>query len=223
MGIQEMHDLTPHHHPEPQHTPSLSDLAHPLPTPSTTQALGLPPAIRALGDATLEKQLWCLGQDIRRPEGNLMMEYGFERNRPGTNVMGSSAYSLNDGTTQVVVWGWGIAIAEAGKGALWIRRNNFDPQWSPIEEIPSTVFRPEDLPRSMVPSTPEEEGHALHLFQTLCSTLAKYETWIDLNQQSSYRADILARHPSRRQEDTTETHDMAGQWLTLSEMIDTFQ
>ena len=29
----------------------------------------------------MEQQLWCWGRDVERPEGNLLMAYGFERHR----------------------------------------------------------------------------------------------------------------------------------------------
>lgn len=213
-----MHELTPSNQPAPEPIPLNTALPSLQPTSSV---LDLSPSVRALGLAAIERQLWCLGQDIRRPEGNLLIEYGFERNRPGVSVMGSSAYSLDDGSTQLTVWGWGIAIAKEGQGALWIRRNNFEPQWSPIEKMPSTVFRPEDLPRSVAPSTTIEEAGALELFHALCDTLTKYETWISLNTESSYRTDVLSRHASRRQEVVAVEGDvdMTDQWLTISELV----
>jgi hypothetical protein len=41
---------------------------------------------------------WCWGQDIRRPEGNLLLASGFERHRPPPDVAGNRRYVLRGAT-----------------------------------------------------------------------------------------------------------------------------
>lgn len=42
--------------------------------------------------ALFDQQLWCWGQVIRRPEGNLLLAYGMTRQRLPETIKGSSLY-----------------------------------------------------------------------------------------------------------------------------------
>jgi hypothetical protein len=68
----------------------------------------LPEPVRRHGAELLHLQCWLWGCDIRRAGGNLLLEYGFSRQRPPSGAVGSSAYlmALESGT-HVVLWGFG--------------------------------------------------------------------------------------------------------------------
>jgi hypothetical protein len=57
-------------------------------------ALILPRELMNRGRTLLHQQCWLWGQDIRRAEGNLLLEYGFERKRPPEGANACSQYSL---------------------------------------------------------------------------------------------------------------------------------
>jgi hypothetical protein len=54
----------------------------------------LPEPIRRRGAELLHLQCWLWGCDIRRAEGNLLLAYGFSRQRPPSGAAGSSAYLM---------------------------------------------------------------------------------------------------------------------------------
>ena len=44
----------------------------------------VPPSVIREGKLLLDQQCWCWGQDIRHPEGNLLLTHGFVRERHDT-------------------------------------------------------------------------------------------------------------------------------------------
>ena len=65
----------------------------------------------------MSQQLWCWGRDIKSPQGNLLMNYGFERHREsGKGSSGSSCYRLDDGPLHVdqQMSQWYLAVDRLG-------------------------------------------------------------------------------------------------------------
>lgn len=60
------------------------------------------------GAELMHQQCWCWGQDVRRPEGNLLLENGFERTRAPEDVSGSFRYWLERNGTRLALWGFGV-------------------------------------------------------------------------------------------------------------------
>jgi hypothetical protein len=66
----------------------------------------LPLETRKVGTALFDQQTWCWGQDIQRPEGNLLVAYGLTRQRSPETIRGSSAYTWSDAGSQKLLSGW---------------------------------------------------------------------------------------------------------------------
>ncbi|MCS6839908.1 MAG: hypothetical protein NZ701_03935 [Roseiflexus sp.] len=80
----------------------------------TTQAWPtLPAHLQQRGAELLHLQCWLWGCDIRRPEGNLLLEYGFSRQRPPAGATGSSAYLRTADPDTVIVLGGSARFAAA--------------------------------------------------------------------------------------------------------------
>lgn len=77
--------------------------------PSQSHRPRLSTSIRRSGCALLYQQCWLWRQDIKRAEGNLLLQYGFQRLRPAPGQSGSSQYALQLGDAlQVRLWGFGM-------------------------------------------------------------------------------------------------------------------
>ena len=50
-------------------------------------------ALQRRGSALLNQQCWFWGQDVRRAEGNLLLELGFQRQRPPEEQQGCTQYT----------------------------------------------------------------------------------------------------------------------------------
>ena len=88
----------------------------------TTKRYALPPHVKKRGAALLEQQMWCWGQDIRCPEENLLLRYGFTRVRSPEGISGSSASMLpQDDDHTMTLWGFGLFYAQRSIGGIFIR------------------------------------------------------------------------------------------------------
>lgn len=79
------------------------------------------------GEDLLHHQCWAWGADVRYPEGNLLLRYGFER-----VVLGEARrYVLKRGGRLIVLWPFGLAFAKpsrAGALAIFVGRFSFEPK-----------------------------------------------------------------------------------------------
>jgi len=112
----------------------------------------IPNATRRIGRILFNQQLWLWGQDIRRPEGNALITYGFERSRPPEGVKASNTYRLAqaDGT-QIFLWGFGLCYHRAGWGGIFMPRFAFTPRVIACPEAPENVWSPAQLTNCHAP------------------------------------------------------------------------
>lgn len=100
------------------------------------------------GEDLLHHQCWAWGADVRYPEGNLLLRYGFERAARGE----ARRYVLRRADRRVVLWPFGMAFANCSRvesRAIFVGRFSFEPRcitlssaataWSSncLEELPS--------------------------------------------------------------------------------------
>jgi len=123
-------------------------------------------------------QMWCFGCDIRREEGNLLIEYGFERHRPSPSAHGSSHYvkKLPSGHT-VRLWGFGVIISD-DRASLCFRRFERIPRVSHEPLVNSAIFRPHELPEFHEPRDEAELKQASSLLHALVAELERYEHFV---------------------------------------------
>lgn len=145
------------------------------------------PRDRKLGERLLDQQMWCFGCDIRRAAGNLLLAYGFTRQRPPTGCSGSNDYALTlaDGV-QVRLWGFGCLWAEPAV-SVFLRRYEFAPR-VPGAPVPAVVWSPACLPPAPRPRQPERVRLAVPALVRLLHWLADYEAWVATTCGAEYRA-----------------------------------
>lgn len=178
-----------------------------------SKCFSLPRAIRKHGAALLDQQMWLFGCDIRRPEGNALLEYGFRRIRPPQTESASSRYELhlNEGKT-VLLWAFGIYYAEAeSSDGLFLRRYEFSPR---LMDSPGPAWKPEDLPPLRLPASEAENCRMRALLQNVLRWLADYERWALERLGVPYRAACLAAWPKRV---TLTPEETPQAWRTLAQ------
>lgn len=127
----------------------------------------LPNSLQKRGKVLLNQQCWLWGQDVKRSEGNLLLERGFERLRPPEEVGGATQYTLflaND--LRVRLWGFGIYFG--GEHGVYVNRYEFVPR--------SASFAPEW-------QTPEKMGSfrrcgEASFLAMAADWIADYESWV---------------------------------------------
>lgn len=159
----------------------------------------------------LDQELWCLGIDITRAEGNLLIDFGFERERPLERDSGSTAYHREREGIELTVWGFGV-YASSADGGLFIRRYGFRPLYCRTTAPPRVVWAPERLPLLRSPRGTTERQKALRLCDGLTKSLAVYERWLVEAAGVEYRRDCVRRW---RKKAVVAGEDMASEWERL--------
>jgi hypothetical protein len=143
------------------------------------------------GAELMHQQCWCWGQDIRRPEGNLLLEYGFERTRPPAEISGSSRYVFARDGARIVLWGFGVGYSEEGRGGIYVNRYCFVPRWMGEFASIEPVWRAEQLTSLRRPFTRREIRRSRRLLQSLMRWIAGYERWVGIRCGAHYRPRTL--------------------------------
>jgi hypothetical protein len=131
----------------------------------------------------LNQQCWVWGQDIRRPEGNLLLEHGFERLRPTAGESGSSQYTLQGSGAscapfQVRLWGFGMYFGvEQG---IFINRFEFVPRVAELADL----WQAQQM-------TQLARAKELSLLPLALRWIACYEQWVFDTQGACYRSACL--------------------------------
>jgi hypothetical protein len=109
--------------------------------------LRLPGATHRLATRLLAQQFWLFGWDIRRAEGNLLVEFGFQKHRPpdGSRVMASRYTCVFPDQRAVVLWGFGLYWHDPALGGMYLPRSAFSPLVRTCTELPSDAWDPDHI------------------------------------------------------------------------------
>jgi len=80
----------------------------------------------------LSQQIWCWGRDIIRPQGNWLLQIGFDRIKPSTGQEECpSAYKLDlPNGCCVVLRGFGLFYGDRDRGNVFLPRYEFQPRYT---------------------------------------------------------------------------------------------
>jgi len=182
-----------------------------------TGACALSPELARIGAALLHQQCWCWGCDIRRPEGNLLLQFGFERFRPPQRESGSSRYTLRiHGSATLHLWGFGAAWQDGG-GATFIARYEFQPAPLVARCLAAEIWAREQL--LFQPLAQDVRllslAHAAHF----CRFNAAYERWVLQTAGSRYRQDAIDQWETC----SVGAGEFAEAWTYLAGLIEGFR
>lgn len=156
------------------------------------QTVCLPAAVRRHGTSLLNQQFWLWGQDIRRPEGNLLLQHGFARTRPPEDIQGGRRYALRlDPDRTVVLWGFGLFYGDEERGGLYLSRFRLAPLLCASATPPVGVWTPSQLPPLSDPVGESDWGRARLLLGAALRWVSAYETWVVREMGSDYRQRCL--------------------------------
>lgn len=149
----------------------------------------IPKYIQKNWKSLFSKQLYGIGKDILY-DNNLLLQYGFTKQRPPVPDQGSSQYSLTVQNDQIILWGFGMIFA-TGNNGLFLWRHAFEPKLLDASLLPSNVWMPDQLPQLTVPHTFDEKHLMLQLLVKATKWLERYENWILTTCGESYRSKSL--------------------------------
>ena len=156
----------------------------------------VPPAVLREGKVLLDQQCWCWGQDVKHPDGNLLLTQGFTRERH------DSEKNLSRYTSGPVrLWAFGLFY-----NGLWLLRQDFKIRLAPSTDLPD-IWTVRDAVIHY-PATPEE-GECLRLLLAgACGWIADYESQIPL----VWRAETVRRWEKKG----VPASEMASRWHHLA-------
>lgn len=176
----------------------------------------MPREARRVGRKLLTQQCWCWGQDVKCEAGNLLMQYGFSRQRPPEGESGATTYSLKLlPNAHVALWGFGMFYGEAGRGGVFVGRFNFEARYHATWELPGQIWSPPQIDDLVhVPKTREERDTTRVLLSNAILWMQRYEQWVLEKQGLEYRCRCLEKFPR------PVAPDVAAQsWKPLSQAV----
>lgn len=185
-------------------------------TGSTTLSLSLAPKWNKIGTKLLDQQFWCWGQDILRPQGNGLVEFGFSRRPapPGTTF--PSIYELElSNDRRVVLRGFGLSF-RAGDVEVYFERYKFAPMLFPIGRSLSRCWAPQDVPRLEAARSRVRTALATGLSAQCFAWIAEYERKVKLLWGYEYRTRVLGRLKSHAKKPNYPPVRSAHLWSCLA-------
>ncbi|MDG2382245.1 MAG: hypothetical protein P8N76_11290 [Pirellulaceae bacterium] len=166
----------------------------------------------------LSQQAWCWGRDILRPEGNWLLEIGFDRIEPPADRKEcSSVYSreLPRGRC-VVLRGFGAFYGDCRRGGVFLPRYEFRPRYTKHATLERPPWSDADLPKLNWP-TESQRTCCASLTLDLIDWIRTYETNIVEFLGIEYRRSTLDKWDNGKR--TIPAEEMARAWRVLGVAI----
>lgn len=153
----------------------------------------------------LSQQVWCWGRDVLRPEGNWLLEQGFERVEPPADRQESpSIYSLQlPGGRWVLLRGFGVFYGDQ-RGSIFLPRFDFRPKYTPRSTLETQPWSVDDMPKLIDP-TESQRTPCTCLTLDLIDWIRSYEVNVLKVLGQEYRQTTLMNWNN-----TAETHITAA-------------
>jgi hypothetical protein len=118
---------------------------HPVVEFAPGAGLRLPVVLRRTLTRLTAQQFWLFGCDVRRPEGNVLAELGFRKQKaPGTGPAPSRYHLVVPGGETIVLWGFGLLWTDPDGHGVFLPRHRFQPRYRPGgEPVPPAWSEPE--------------------------------------------------------------------------------
>ncbi|NYF77796.1 hypothetical protein [Granulicella arctica] len=178
------------------------------------------------GSLLLNQQCWVWGRDVLHPEGNLLLEYGFERQRCPEKTSTSTQYTLHlpllpqptsptgAHTARVVrLWGFGLFFSDhltrldqTEYSGIFLNRFEFVAR--SVQKLPAFCAA-----RDMASLKRADE---LTLLPDALRWIAGYEDWVIRRFGTHYRDRCLATWNKRR----ISPDQVSPAWLRLAQEIE---
>jgi hypothetical protein len=175
--------------------------------------------IKRQGTRLFDQQMWCFGQDIRYPEGNLFLEYGFTRERPPEGINAGSNYIWHGEQHQLLMlWGFGLFYSQQPQGGIFLQRFGFHPHFTSDWQQSQQIWSPRDFSLLTLPCCPEEQRTVQNLLVSCLLWIISYEEWIEHRCGHAYRHECLKnwkKHVIAADQMTVAWRALAKQYQSL--------
>lgn len=162
----------------------------------------------------MTKQCWLWGCDIRRLNGNGLLDYGFTRIRPPEGRTGSSSYCYTlSPETSIYLWGFGMAVIYGDDTGVFIRRHSFFPYSFSFKES-GMFWHPSEMPPIHTAVTESKTALMWSSLYLIAKWVSHYER---RNQEifgSAHRLQCV--DPTS---DTASVCNLSSQWKQLAANI----
>ncbi|MFI4876359.1 MAG: hypothetical protein ACIALR_13500 [Blastopirellula sp. JB062] len=176
-----------------------------------------PGEIRRHAVDLFNQQCWCWGRDVLRPEGNWLLERGFDKLQPPPErkECASSVYQLSLSRGRcVILRGFGAFYGDRELGGIFVSRTNFAPCYMSQATLDRPPWSNTDLPRSE-PITPTNRRRYSRLLLGLIDWIFEYETDVADRLGLPYREETLFPWTQRKSV-SIPAERFASSWRELS-------
>ena len=142
----------------------------------------------------LSQQAWCWGRDVLRPEGNWLLQIGFNRIEPPVDHKAcSSVYSLELPNQRcVVLRGFGVFFGDGQRGGVFLPRDEFAQRYTTVSTLDCPPWSDEDLP-NLNPPTQQQRNRCAALVLDLIDWIRSYEVSVVERLGIEYRRRTLVK------------------------------
>jgi hypothetical protein len=154
--------------------------------------------LERLGAELLHQQLYVIGRDIASSHGNLLLEYGCQRNASPMEGIPSLYTSSWNRRSRLSLRGFGVFVGDDSIGGIFIQRYTFTPRWMPNSRFEPIAWLPREMPRTRRSRRVHELRLANELLLRTIQWFISYETWILEQLGSHFRIGQLTHFPSEK-------------------------
>ncbi|MCH9675009.1 MAG: hypothetical protein K0U93_26440 [Gammaproteobacteria bacterium] len=164
----------------------------------------------------LSQQLWCWGRDILRPEGNWLLDVGFDRIVPPADRKACpSVYALAMPRRRcVVLRGFGVFYGDGQRGGVFLPHYEFEPRYTIQATLDCPPWSRADLPKLNTPIASQQKACAA-LTLDLIDWIERYEVNIVEQLGIEYRRSTLLKWGDGTRP-SVPAERMASAWRELS-------
>jgi hypothetical protein len=138
---------------------------------------GLPGKDLKSANRLLQQQFWLWGCDIRRQEGNLLSQLGFEKIKaPPESGLTTSQYNCPlSPTRSIALWGFGMCLGCDIGGSIFVPRSGLRPRYSATPVCTASAWEAAWFDRLPLPASPREVTGCHHLLGEAIDWIVWYE------------------------------------------------
>ena len=140
----------------------------------------------------IDVMLWCMGRDIESDEGDLLLLFGFSKQKVPKHIRGSNRYHIVFHGYEIVVWGFGMLVHDHNIG-VFVNRHRFEPKIVDMEKLQlHVVWHISDV---VVRDVKVEELTSINcMLDVLFKLLYRYERWVITWKGYGYRSLCISKY-----------------------------
>ena len=171
----------------------------------------------------LSQQIWCWGRDIRRKQGNWLLELGFERVKPPTNVeVEDSVYVLKlSENRSIILRGFGVYYRDKAHGAIFMPRYEFIPGYTTNSTLEQPLWTYDELPELYFPTGSEWDSY-ITMLTDLVNWIQTYEQTVIETHGVEYRKSTLIEWDNGERK-VIDPKKVVGEWEKVGHIISKMQ